>query len=185
MIVAGLFGVLYTIIKSLYIKYPPVKGYELTVENAPGIFETIEKARLKTNAPTLDKIIFMDGMDCGVAQNPMGFGRKSENLLFVGLYLLMLFTPEELESIFIHEFSHMFRKDTYISNKINRTIIRWGEIFENVQNRGIIAKMLLEGFAENYIAKIRCIITRIQRKRRFWRTGRRRNTAARKHMPGR
>lgn len=113
----------------------------------------------------------MGGMDCGVAQNPTGSGRKSENVLFVGLYLLMLFTTEELESIFVHEFSHMFRKDTYISNKINRTIIRWGKILENVQNRGIIAKALLEGFA---VLKIK----------RFWRTGRRRNTAARKHTPG-
>jgi len=32
----------------------------------------------------------MGGMDCGVAQNPTGSGRKSENVLFVGLYLLML-----------------------------------------------------------------------------------------------
>ncbi|HHW45579.1 MAG TPA: hypothetical protein GXX17_01540 [Clostridiales bacterium] len=45
--VAGLFGVLFTIIKSLYIKYPPVEGYELTAENAPEILETIERARLK------------------------------------------------------------------------------------------------------------------------------------------
>ncbi len=151
---AGLVGVLYTIIRSLYIKSFPIEGYEITAKSSPEIIKTIEEARVKTNSPTLDKIIVGDGANCGVTKNPLGFGSKSENALFIGLYFLMLLTPEELESIYIHEFAHIYRKDTHISNKINRIITRWSNVLANLQNRGFIANTLLKGFAENYITKM-------------------------------
>lgn len=151
---AGLVAVLYTIIKSLYIKSIPLAGYEITAVSSPEIIKTVERARSKTISPPIDKIIVMASAGCGVSENILGFGRKRENVLFIGVYLLMMLTPDELEAIYIHEFSHIYRKDTHVSNKINRAIARWNNILNNLQSRGIIANTLLKRFAEHYITKM-------------------------------
>ncbi len=156
---AGLAAVLYTIIKSLYIKSVPLAGYEITAVSSPEIIKTVERARFKTISPPIDKIIVMASAGCGVSENILGFGRKRENVLFIGVYLLMMLTPDELEAIYIHEFSHIYRKDTHVSNKINSAIARWSNILNNLQSRGIIANTLLKRFAEHYITKMQFYYT--------------------------
>lgn len=146
--VAGLIATLYIIIKSLLVKLPDPEGYEITAESSPETVKILEKARAKTNSPALSKIIVEDGANCFVLRT------KRKDFIFIGLYILMLLTPEELESIFIHEFAHIYRKDTSLSDKMNNVIIKWSKILENLQTRGYIANTLLKYFAESYITKM-------------------------------
>jgi len=145
--VAGLIMALYTIIKSFFVKLPDVEGYEITAESAPEVIKILEKARDKTNSPAFYKVIVEDGANCSV------FRTKRKNYIVIGIYILALLTPDELESVFIHEFAHVYNKDIMLSNKMNNVIAKWNRILENLQNRAI-AIALLKGFAESYITKM-------------------------------
>lgn len=152
---AGLVVVLFIIIKSLFIKYEPADGFVINEESFPEIFKKINFARNKTGAPKVDKVLVGHDANCGVSKNPLGYGFRSENLLYIGIYLLSLLNDEEIESILIHEYAHMYNNDTVVSNIIARRIERWSKIIDNCENKGIIVTSFLRGFGINYITKMK------------------------------
>lgn len=69
--------------------------------------------------------------------------------MLIGILLLSILNEQELKSIFIHELSHIYNKDTRISSRISYNITRWIRIIERSEN--IVAHVLLIPFAESYI----------------------------------
>ncbi len=161
--IAGLFVVLYIVIKSLFIKSESLSGFEIFERDYPKLFELIDFARNKFNAPKLDKVLMYPGENCAVCKNPIGFGFRNENAMTIGIYLLELLDEDELKSIFVHEFAHIYNKDTDHSNKINKRIIKWSKILEATEKKGIIAKSLLTDFSENYIIKMQMYASAISK----------------------
>lgn len=101
--ISTLVGLIYVIIKSIYIKNEFPDMPQISRKENPLLFKIIDKVSEITNSEKIDYVYLGDDNNCGISRITIGF--KSYNILFIGIYSLKLLNQEELKSVLLHELS--------------------------------------------------------------------------------
>ncbi len=124
--------------KAMWVRVAAPQGTIINHKDAPGLFEDIERIRVKADSPKVHEVYLTDDFNAGVSQVPRwGITGGSRNYLVLGLPLLVSLSRDEMCSVLAHEFGHLSRNHARFNAWIYRLRITWWRIMEAFDvNRG-------------------------------------------------
>jgi Zn-dependent protease with chaperone function len=121
-----------TLLRSLWIKVTEPEGVPLTRDDAPQLFEMVERLRQKTGAPAFSKLLLTTEYNAAAAQLPrLGIFGWPKNYLIVGLPLMQALSPQEFESVIAHELGHLRSGHAHFGSKVYRVFEAWERLAES------------------------------------------------------
>ena len=149
-LIVGFF--IWVILKSLWVKQSPPQGYAIHAQDAPELFDIIQKLQQKLNAAPFHKVIIVEDLNAGVVQIPrfLGLG-SSKNYLLIGLPLLKSLTVEQFTAVLAHEFGHLSKNHAQFSNWIYRQRIRWVQLVETLEQNQSRGDFLFRPFLSRFV----------------------------------
>ncbi|QSX79029.1 M48 family metallopeptidase [Agrilutibacter solisilvae] len=134
-LVPGVLGVM--VWRALWIRFEKPAGQELATEQAPALFARVEQLRATTGAPPLKGIVIDGELNAAAAGVPRAWGLAGHDLyLVLGLPMLRLLDPAELDAVIAHEFGHFGQRDQAFSGWIYRVRLSWARVLEGMASRG-------------------------------------------------
>ena len=124
-----LIGFVLVIVRAMWVAVRPDEdGVPLTRAEFPRLFETIDRVRAATAAPTLHTVRLTGDLNAAVQQVPrLGlFGQR--NYLILGLPLLLLLSPAQFEAVLAHEFGHLSHRHGRFGAWIYRIRAGWSRL---------------------------------------------------------
>jgi len=138
--VVGVF--LWLVLKALWVRLAPPEGTEVTADEAPELFGTIEELRRRLRSPRFHHVLVTDDFNAAVVQDPrLGIFGWHRNYLLIGLPLAKALTVEQFKAVLAHEFGHLAKGHGAMSNWIYRQRLRWARlmaVLEGVESWGIV-----------------------------------------------
>lgn len=115
--------------RALFVRLPPPKGEKLLREEAPKLFEALDKMQAKLKGPVFHQVLLVDEMNAAVMQRPLfgwiGFPR---NTLILGLPLLEALSAREALAVVAHEYGHLAAEHSRFGAYIYRLRFSWSRI---------------------------------------------------------
>lgn len=134
-----------TLLRSLWITVTEPEGVPLTRDDAPQLFEMVERLRQTTGAPAFSKLLLTTEYNAAAAQLPrLGILGWPKNYLIVGLPLMQALSPQEFESVIAHELGHLRSGHAHFGSKVYRIFETWERLAES-------GKGMLASFAHWYL----------------------------------
>ena len=133
--IGAFLGFLGNALRSLWTKVPEPEGVELNRENAPGLFEIVEKTSRELKAQFPDKILLTEDYNAAVITLPRFgmFGKKV--FLIAGLPLMQAISPEQFEAVVAHEFGHISRRHSKYAAWIYRLHETWQRFLDSQEQQ--------------------------------------------------
>jgi Zn-dependent protease with chaperone function len=147
--VVGVF--LWMVLKALWIRLEPPQGSEVTAREAPELFAMIEELRRALRAPRFHHVLVTDEFNAGVVQAPrLGFFGWSRNYLIIGLPLAKALSVEQFKAVLAHEFGHLARGHSRLSNWIYSQRLRWSRLMAVLEETESAGRLLFRRFLRWY-----------------------------------
>lgn len=143
----------YLLIKALRITFKMPEGFRLSKTEHAHIWKIIDNARMKVGAAATKEAFIVHGSMCGVAEIPEGYGWSGKNTIIIGAALLQLCSEKELEAILLHEFAHIYHKDTALNRKAQQQLSRWQYLIENSRKTKRFGGILRD-YGQKYLTKL-------------------------------
>jgi len=134
-------GLLWATLRALWVRFDEPDGVELRRDDAPQLFEALDRIRRKIDGPPVHRV-FLDGeFNASIRQLPrFGIFGGAVNYLSVGLPLLMALDRRRLFSVLAHEYGHLRGNHGKLSAWIYRTRLSWLKLDASLQrNEGPMA----------------------------------------------
>jgi len=97
-------GLLWATLRALWVRLEEPQGVELRREDAPGLFETLDRIRERIDGPPVHRVYLDSDFNASIRQLPRyGLFGGAINYLNVGLPLLMALDRRRLLSVLAHE----------------------------------------------------------------------------------
>jgi len=139
----GLFalGLLSATLRALWVSFDKPDGVRLEREDAPRLFDAIDRIRDRINGPPVHHVYLDGDFNASIRQLPrFGLLGGAVNYLSVGLPLLMALDRRRLLSVLAHEYGHLRGNHGRLSAWIYRTRLSWLKLDESLQrNEGLMA----------------------------------------------
>lgn len=147
---AGLVAFFWSAIRSLFVKLPAPEGAELKREDAPKLFEMVEKTGAELKSPMPSHVLLNDEFNASVVSLPKFgvFGR--ETYLNVGLPLMQALSPAQFHAVIAHEMGHLSENHGKDAAWIYRLHESWGRFLAIQEQRGQKLSFLYERFLNWY-----------------------------------
>jgi len=101
-------GLLFIILRAVWIRLSPPQGKVLTREQVPRLFEIIDYIREKLQAPKIHEVLLTNDFNAAIVQHPrLGIFGWQKNYLMIGLPLLQALSMEQLTAVLAHEYGHL------------------------------------------------------------------------------
>ena len=101
-------GLLYIILRALWIRFPPPQGKVLTREQVPLLFEILDDIRTRFQAPQIHTVLLTNELNAAIVQLPrLGAFGWYKNYLIVGMPLFQALSIEQLTAVLAHEYGHL------------------------------------------------------------------------------
>lgn len=114
---------------ALFVRLPAPQGRRVTRQEAPALFEALDRTRKTMRGPRFHHVLLVDEMNAAVVQRPLfglvGFPR---NYLILGLPLLEAMAPDEALAVVAHEYGHLAGSHGRFGAFIYRLRNTWGTI---------------------------------------------------------
>lgn len=131
----GLLGILYTVLRAFLTRLPPPAGRELQREEAPRLFELIDRVRAKLDGPPLHRVIVDRSFNAAIAQVPrFGLFGGHRNHLVLGLPYLLAMSTREMAATLAHEYGHLAGAHGKMSAWVYRQRLTFGALMDKVQD---------------------------------------------------
>ncbi|HLO96383.1 MAG TPA: M48 family metalloprotease, partial [Burkholderiaceae bacterium] len=115
--------------RALLVRLPPPQGQPLLREEAPQLFEALDRMQSKLKGPAFHQVLLIDEMNAAVVQRPLfgwiGFPR---NTLLLGLPLLESLSAREALAVVAHEYGHLAAEHSRFGAYIYRLRSSWRQI---------------------------------------------------------
>ncbi len=135
------------IVKSLWVKIEAPEGLVLSRQDAPRLFDEVEKIATKLGAPIPKEIRLDERLNAAAAQRPrLGIFGLYENTLLLGMPLLLGLTPDEARSVIAHEFGHFSGQHGKFGAWAYRVNATWIQLRDNLYATGGRGAWLFIGF---------------------------------------
>lgn len=143
---ALLFGLLaFSLIRALWVSPIPPDGVPLQADEAPRLFDMIERIRADTDGPAIHAVHVTDQMNAAITQESRLLFLGGRNILFLGLPLLQALTQPEIEAVIAHEFGHFTGRHGHTAAFAYRVRLRWAQLAERLPH-GIVSGLLRRFF---------------------------------------
>jgi len=107
---AGLFllSMIFVVLRVMLMRLDPPVGRELAREEAPKLFDILDKLYGKLKGPRIQHVLITDEYNAAIVQHArFGIFGGYRNYLLVGLPFLLGSTPKEMLSVLAHEYGHL------------------------------------------------------------------------------
>jgi Zn-dependent protease with chaperone function len=147
---ASILGVIWNFVRAFWTKIPAPEGYELNREEAPKLFETVEKTCDFLKAPRPDHILLIEDFNAAVMTLPrVGvFGKRV--YLLIGLPLMQALSPAQFKAVLAHEIGHISEKHGSSAASAYRLRETWSRFIESQEADGHKLSFLYERFVNWY-----------------------------------
>ncbi|TLS35804.1 M48 family metallopeptidase [Pseudalkalibacillus caeni] len=145
----------FILFRALWVKQFEPEGYELSREEAPSLFEMVDKLTKELHTATIHKIVLESRYNAAMAQVPrLGVLGFHKNILILGFPLLLTLSKEQVTSVIAHELGHLRGKDSKFSGWIYRVRESWFRTIESFQEDDFYYKVLFKKFFNWYLPQL-------------------------------
>jgi Zn-dependent protease with chaperone function len=146
-------GLLWTSLRALWCRIEPPEGVRIGPQDAPALFEALERIRRKIKGPPLHGVYLDGDLNASIRQLPRwGLFGGARNYLTIGLPLLLAVDRQRVLAILAHEYGHLRGDHGRFSAWIYRTRASWTRLHEGLAGDSIFA-MLTQGFLHWYFPR--------------------------------
>lgn len=122
----GAAGLFWVSLRALWVRLEEPDGVEITAQDAPELFEALERIRRKIKGPALHKVLLNDEFNASIQQVPrFGLLGGAVNHLSIGLPLLMALDRPRFLAVLAHEYGHLRGDHGRFAAWIYRTRLSW------------------------------------------------------------
>ncbi|WP_295978600.1 M48 family metallopeptidase [uncultured Variovorax sp.] len=147
-------GLLWATVRALWVRFDDPEGIELHREDAPALFEALDRIRARIKGPPVHHVYLDHDFNASIRQVPrFGLFGGAVNSLSIGLPLLMMLDRRRLLSVLAHEYGHLRGNHGRLSAWIYRTRLSWLKLDASLQrNEGVMA-MFSQAFFRWYFPR--------------------------------
>lgn len=139
------------LVRALWIKLPAPVGRRLRAQEAPALFEEIERVRSALNAKPVHEVVLTPEFNAAVTQIPrLGLFGWPRRYLILGLPLLASLPPYQFRAVLAHEFAHLAANHARFGNWIYRVRQAWHRILQALEANQSPATRMLTRFLAWY-----------------------------------
>ncbi|HQJ08947.1 MAG TPA: M48 family metallopeptidase [Deltaproteobacteria bacterium] len=150
LLIAGAF--VKVILKAVWFRMPFPEGLEIIRDDAPELFEAVNRIRKKLGGPKIGRILLTDDFNAFIAQRPrLGFLGWYESRLVLGLPLLQALTPMQMQAVLAHEYGHLSGRHGRLISWAFRTRKSWMRIVESLEGQKSWSLAVLTWFYRWYV----------------------------------
>lgn len=149
---AGMFG--YSMLKLPFAARDDAieDGIALQAQDAPQLFEEIERLRLALGAPALDAVYLNDDFNASIRQHHVLF-RKTRNVMWLGLPLLDTLSPRACAAILAHECAHIAQRHGRYASRVYFARLQWQAASERLERHRSLSSAPLRLFVGWYVPR--------------------------------
>jgi Zn-dependent protease with chaperone function len=124
------------VVRSLYVRFEPPTGVEVTRRDAPALFAMLDEVRTAIQGPKVHTVLLQGDANAAIVQIPRTGGFfGSRNYVVLGLPFLQALSAEQCRAVVAHELGHLSGAHGRFGSFVYRVRMTWGQ--------------LLHGFAEH------------------------------------
>ena len=141
-----LLGLMWVLVRSVFVRIPKPQGYELDPKSYPLLWEEVDKISKTLSTAPIHNILLNADMNASIAQTPrFGLIGPTTNTLIIGLELLLALSTQQARSVLAHELAHLSGNHSKFAGKIYRLRHSWTHIHQafienNAVGTGLISK---------------------------------------------
>lgn len=144
----------------------PEAEFELPPERAPKLQAEIADLGSRLGAPRVDAIVISGRVNASASIQDRGRFRKRRCVVELGLPLMLMLSPDEIQAVIAHELAHHVHDDTGGSYRIGRLYHRW-ESAANAAKNSAAASAIARAFVEYYFPRFSAITDVFRRQAEF------------------
>jgi Zn-dependent protease with chaperone function len=145
-------GLLYIILRSLWVRVPPPQGKVLTREQVSPLFEILDDIRKRFQAPQIHTVLLTDQLNAAIVQVPrLGIFGWQKNYLIIGMPLLQALSIEQLTAVLAHEYGHLSGAHGRWGAWIYRLRQTWNRLISGLRENQSWGNGLFQRFFEWYV----------------------------------
>ncbi|WP_027409739.1 M48 family metallopeptidase [Anoxybacteroides tepidamans] len=139
------------ILKALLFRMEMPAGYYVQKQEAIELFRILEDLRVKMKTPKIHAVVLTSELNAAVTQIPkFGLFGPKQNVLILGLPLLLTLTPAQLKAVLAHELAHISHADTAFGAKIYRVRYTWERLLYSLEKNEQFGTFLFRWFFKWY-----------------------------------
>jgi len=136
-LVIFLLALVFILLRSLWVSFPPPIGLKLRRQDAPNLFSLVDDISSKLQAPRFHHILLTEDFNASVVQRPrLGLFGWQQNYLILGLPLMLALPPEQFQAVLAHELGHLSGNHSRFDAWIYRQRIAWYRIEQGLGQEG-------------------------------------------------
>jgi Zn-dependent protease with chaperone function len=147
---------LYGTIAALFVRFKPsFLSLEVSPEKAPELWSKVNQLSAELNAPQIDRIYLDFEMNASALQWPRyGLFGKIENILTIGIPLMMAMDEPCLRTVIAHEFGHFAGEHGKQSGFVYRSGQLFGNLYTTLAASNNWAMLLIRSIINSYYPKL-------------------------------
>ena len=147
-------SLLWVSLRALWVRIAPPEGEEITAEDAPELFQALERIRRKVKGPAIHHVLLSDEFNASIQQIPRyGLFGGGTNYLVIGLPLLMALDRGRFLSVLAHEYGHLRGDHGRFGAWIYRTRWSWMQLNKNLGDDTGVAGVATQAFLRWYFPR--------------------------------
>ncbi|WP_151633784.1 M48 family metallopeptidase [Noviherbaspirillum aerium] len=124
-----------TVLRMFFMRLPVPEGRRITREEAPQLFEVLDKMRRKLKGPPIHHVLVDERFNAAVAQLPRwGFFGGHTNYLMLGLPYMLGVPASEMLATVAHEYGHLSNSHGKLGAWVYRQRRTFGALHEQVDD---------------------------------------------------
>ena len=141
-------------LRALWFKVDKAEGIALMPEDAPALFEALERIRRKMAGPGIDAVYLTRDFNASIRQVPRwGVVGGVRNELSLGLPLMMAQDRNRLLAVLAHEYGHLRGGHGKFGAWVYRTRLSWTRLYEGMQDDSGVASFATRKFLHWYFPR--------------------------------
>jgi len=150
-LIVVILGMIYVLLRALWVRFEAPEGYRLTVKAYPQLFERLKRLSRRLGAPRIHQVILTPEANAAIVQTPrLGVFGWPKNTLILGLELLLCLTPAQADAVVAHELGHLSAAHSRFGGWIYRVRLGWQRIMEGLAHQQNIGALLMRRFFDWY-----------------------------------
>ncbi|MEC5387720.1 M48 family metalloprotease [Uliginosibacterium sp. H3] len=150
MFIFGALSVL--VVRALWVRFDRPQGLRLSAEQAPKLFELVEKVRQKCGGPKLHEVLLVDELNAAICQTPrLGLFGWYRNSLIIGLPMMQALSVSQFSAVLAHEFGHLVGAHGKMGAWVYRLRATWARILQSFDERDSVIDAAARAFLRWYI----------------------------------
>jgi Zn-dependent protease with chaperone function len=143
---------LLVVLRALWVKLEPPKGWALSHGDAPDLFRLLDQLRKELQTPAIHAVLVTPDFNAGICQIPrLGLFGWHRNYLLLGLPLLQVLTREQFTAVVAHELGHLSHGHARSSNWIYRLRLTWLRLGAALRQHAPAGSQVISWFYRWYV----------------------------------